>query len=96
MKSIVQTIRGGMASALWLMGAPFVTTWATFTAQTRESTCALVSAQAAWGVLTLVNGAPLPVALVHQGLGVIVLLTSVWLVWSSRSQTQVNSQMAEA
>jgi 1-acyl-sn-glycerol-3-phosphate acyltransferase len=44
MKAIVQTIRGGVASALWVMGAPFVTTWAAFTAQTRNSTCALVSA----------------------------------------------------
>lgn len=44
----------------------------------------LVTAQAIWGIVTLVNAAPLPVALVHQGLGVIVLLTSVWLAWTSR------------
>lgn len=44
MKAIVQTIRGGIASALWLMGAPFITTWAAFTTQTRDSACALVGA----------------------------------------------------
>ena len=47
---------------------------------------ALVSAQAVWGVLTLINAAPLPVALVHQGLGVVVLLGAVWLVWITRSE----------
>lgn len=45
----------------------------------------LVTAQAVWGIITLVNAAPLPVALVHQGLGVIVLLTSVWLAWTSHA-----------
>ena len=47
---------------------------------------ALVTAQAVWGIITLVNAAPLPVALIHQGLGVIVLLTAVWLVWITRSE----------
>ncbi|MEL7109718.1 MAG: COX15/CtaA family protein [Pseudomonadota bacterium] len=56
----------------------------------------LVTAQAVWGIITLVNAAPLPIALVHQGLGVIVLLTSVWLVWTSQPQTTQNSQTAEA
>lgn len=55
----------------------------------------LVSAQALWGILTLINAAPLPIALVHQGLGVIVLLTCVWLVWANRALTQ-NTQTAEA
>ena len=50
---------------------------------------ALVTAQALWGILTLVNAAPLPIALVHQGLGVVVLLSTVWLVWVTRSE---NSQ----
>lgn len=45
---------------------------------------ALVSAQAVWGILTLMNAAPLQLALVHQGLGVIVTLASVRLVWLSR------------
>lgn len=56
----------------------------------------LVTAQALWGIITLVNAAPLPIALVHQGLGVIVLLTSVWLVWTSRPLTSQNIQTAEA
>ena len=51
----------------------------------------LVTAQAIWGIITLVNAAPLPVALVHQGLGVIVLLTSVWLAWTSRALIPENS-----
>ena len=50
---------------------------------------ALVSVQALWGILTLINAAPLPIALVHQGLGVVVLLSAVWLVWVTRSE---NSQ----
>lgn len=45
---------------------------------------ALVSAQAVWGVLTLMNAAPLELALVHQGLGVIVTLMAVRLVWLNR------------
>ena len=44
----------------------------------------LVSAQAVWGILTLVSAAPMSLALVHQGLGVIVLLAAVHLVWRSR------------
>ena len=50
----------------------------------------LITAQAVWGIITLISVAPLPIALVHQGLGVIVLLASVWLVWitgAERSQT---------
>ncbi|MEM7491776.1 MAG: COX15/CtaA family protein [Pseudomonadota bacterium] len=42
---------------------------------------ALVTAQAVWGILTLINAAPLELALVHQGLGVIVMLVSVRVAW---------------
>ncbi len=49
------------------------------------SLAALVSLQAVWGVYTLMQTAPLPLALIHQGLGVIILLLCVGLVW--RSQT---------
>ena len=42
----------------------------------------LIVAQSFWGVVTLLNGAqPLPVPLVHQGLGVLVLLAAVRLAW---------------
>lgn len=41
----------------------------------------LVTLQAVWGILTLMNAAPLNLALVHQGLGVIVSLAAVRLVW---------------
>jgi len=48
----------------------------------------LVSAQAVWGIVTLMSAAPLPLALVHQGLGVIVLLAAVRLVWFTRTQSE--------
>jgi len=41
----------------------------------------LVTLQSAWGILTLVNAAPLELALVHQGLGVVVFLAGVRLAW---------------
>jgi cytochrome c oxidase assembly protein subunit 15 len=44
----------------------------------------LVSLQAIWGIVTLVNAAPMNLALLHQALGVIVTLAAVRLVWSSR------------
>lgn len=45
------------------------------------SLAALVLAQTIWGIATLLGAAPLGMALLHQGLGVLVLLTSVRLVW---------------
>ncbi len=44
----------------------------------------LVTLQALWGILTLINAAPMALALVHQGLGVIVTLVAVYLVWRTR------------
>ncbi|MEZ5955004.1 MAG: COX15/CtaA family protein [Hyphomonas sp.] len=41
----------------------------------------LVSAQALWGIFTLLNAAPMSLALAHQALGVIVTLAAVRLVW---------------
>ncbi len=41
----------------------------------------LVTLQAAWGVFTLVHAAPLPLALVHQGLGVVVFIAGIRLAW---------------
>lgn len=53
------------------------------TALRRELTvlAGLVSAQAIWGILTLLNAAPLGLALVHQGLGVVTTLWAVYAVW---------------
>ncbi len=48
----------------------------------------LVSVQAVWGIVTLVSAAPLPLALVHQGLGVVVLLAAVRLVWFTQTQSE--------
>lgn len=53
----------------------------------------LVTLQAFWGIYTLVSAAPLELALIHQGLGVIVLLATVRLAWLSRTTTQRESQM---
>ncbi len=45
----------------------------------------LVSLQAVWGIITLLNTAPLDLALIHQGLGVIVLLAATRLAWIASS-----------
>jgi len=41
----------------------------------------LVTLQAVWGIYTLLQTAPLDLALIHQGLGVLLLVTNVCLVW---------------
>ena len=54
----------------------------------------LVTAQAVWGILTLVNAAPLELALVHQGLGVVLMLASVRLAWQTtpdRSEARLSA-----
>lgn len=56
----------------------------------------LVTAQALWGILTLVSAAPLGLALVHQGLGVIVLLMAVYLTWQTSSAAQFSAPQAAA
>ena len=83
-----------LAYALWALalGAAFMARGSQF-ARGYFLVAGLITAQAIWGIITLVNAAPLPVALVHQGLGVIVLLATVWLVWITRSD---RSQMAPA
>ena len=42
---------------------------------------ALVAAQTVWGIATLLGAAPLGMALMHQGLGVLVFLAAVRLAW---------------
>lgn len=44
---------------------------------------ALIVVQSVWGIATLLGAAPLGMALIHQGLGVLVLLASVRLAWRS-------------
>lgn len=51
----------------------------------------LVSLQAVWGIVTLVHAAPMNLALVHQGLGVIVTLAAVQLVWRSTGRLPVSA-----
>ena len=43
----------------------------------------VTSLQAVWGILTLLNGAPLVLALAHQALGVVVVLLAVRLTWQT-------------
>ena len=42
-------------------------------------------AQALLGIVTLVNAAPLTLALLHQALGVVVLIAATRLLWTARS-----------
>ena len=45
---------------------------------------AFVAAQAVLGIITLVNAAPLGLALFHQALGVLVLVAATRLLWTAR------------
>ncbi|MEM9938158.1 MAG: COX15/CtaA family protein [Pseudomonadota bacterium] len=56
----------------------------------------LVTLQALWGIFTLVSAAPLGLALVHQGLGVILLLASLQMVWLSTRQSSPVPQAVPA
>ncbi len=44
----------------------------------------LIALQVAWGIYTLMSAAPVSLALVHQGLGVLVMLASVRSIWRGR------------
>lgn len=50
----------------------------------------LLLAQVLWGIYTLVSVAPLSLALVHQGLGVLVLLASLRVCRKSAAQSSVS------
>lgn len=56
----------------------------------------LVTAQAVWGIMTLIHAAPLGLALVHQGLGVLVLLAALRLAWRASAQSSAPSLASEA
>ncbi len=51
----------------------------------------LITLQAVWGVLTLVNTAPLELAIVHQALGVVIFIAAIRLVWLTRSPREPRS-----
>ncbi|WP_084418753.1 COX15/CtaA family protein [Henriciella litoralis] len=51
----------------------------------------LVTLQAVWGIGTLLSGAPLQLAIVHQALGVIVFVAAIRLMWISRTPTELRS-----
>jgi cytochrome c oxidase assembly protein subunit 15 len=56
----------------------------------------LITLQALWGIATLINAAPMGLALVHQGLGVIVTLAAVQLVYSSSASVSTLGSMNTA
>ncbi len=73
-----------MAYVIWALSL-----WAAWRHRSKEHVllAVLVTAQALWGILTLINAAPLPLALIHQGLGVIVVLFAVRLVWLTQTRS---------
>lgn len=54
----------------------------------------LVTLQALWGILTLINAAPMSFALVHQGLGVVLTLVAVYLVWLTRAPAHSDGEVS--
>ena len=81
-----------LAYVLWgaaLGGA--VLAWGKPAAKPFALLATLITAQAAWGIYTLVSGAPLELAIVHQALGVIVFIAAVRLVWITRSPQELQS-----
>lgn len=78
-----------LAYVIW-----FVALGAVFAARGRPAARAfallatLITLQAVWGVLTLINTAPLELAIVHQALGVIIFIAAIRLVWLTRSTTE--------
>lgn len=53
----------------------------------------LVIVQSAWGILTLLSAAPMSLALIHQGLGVIVFLAAVRLAWRTSAYSPAASAL---
>ncbi|MEM8616829.1 MAG: COX15/CtaA family protein [Pseudomonadota bacterium] len=71
-----------LAYAIWIGSiAAAIVYWRSAYGRAFAVLAGLVTLQALWGIYTLVSAAPLELALVHQGLGVIVLLASVRLAF---------------
>ena len=74
-----------LAYAIWIVSiAALVWRWGRAGTKELATLATLVTLQAAWGIITLVNGAPLELAIVHQALGVILFGASVRLAWLTR------------
>jgi cytochrome c oxidase assembly protein subunit 15 len=54
---------------------------------------ALMASQAALGVVTLINAAPIGLSLAHQGLGTLGFVAAVYVVWRSwpRATTRIGT-----
>jgi len=73
----------------YLLLAASLLAWLKYRGRLFGIVAGLILAQSIWGIATLVMVAPLALALVHQGLGVIVLLASVRLGWSINAAPRV-------
>jgi len=86
------TAYGLLAMALWCAWRFRAQHWSLFAVFG-----GLVALQALLGVVTLVNAAPLDLSLLHQGLGVILLLAATRLVWTTRGgQADVAAKISRA
>ena len=78
-----------LAYLIWFMSlATLAVAWGRPAAKVFATLATLITAQAAWGVLTLVNTAPLELAIVHQGLGVVIFIAAIRVVWLTRPRTE--------
>jgi cytochrome c oxidase assembly protein subunit 15 len=81
-----------LAYLIWgLSLAAVVLAWGRRAARHFAVIATLVTLQAGWGIYTLVSGAPLDLAIVHQALGVIVFVAAIRLVWLTQSATAPRS-----
>ena len=75
-----------IAYILWVGAlAGVALSWGKPAAKAFAMLATLVTLQAAWGIYTLISGAPLKLAIFHQALGVVVFITAIRLVWLTRS-----------
>ena len=79
----------------YILLAAVLVAWRRFPKRGFGLPAAIVSAQALWGILTLVSAAPLGLALVHQGVGVVILLVCtrhLWQLTPDRHQTMLSAR----
>ena len=76
-----------LAYIIWALALAVIAwRWGKSGAREAATLATLVTLQAAWGIITLINGAPLNLAIIHQGLGVILFVASVRLAWLTGRQ----------
>lgn len=71
-----------LAYAIWIIAlGGLAWQWGRGSARELATIATLITLQAAWGIITLISGAPLKLAILHQALGVAVFVAAVRLVW---------------